>query len=136
MIYRAAQTTEAEAVLALWREAEATVSLTDRLEDIQSAMVVNSTHFLVAEHDGQIVGTVIGAFDGWRGNLYRLVVHPDFRRFGVATALVAEVQKRFLQQGVKRITALVEKDHPDAVSFWRAVGYELDTRIARYVHNL
>lgn len=127
---------DAEAVLALWRQAETTVSITDTLEDVQGAIVANSTSFLVGEVDGKIVGSIIGAFDGWRGNIYRLAVHPEYRRRGLARALVSEVEKRFAQQGVKRITALVEKEHPWAIAFWKAVDFELDSRMVRFVHNL
>lgn len=33
----------------------------------------------------------------------------------------------------KRITALVEKDHPLPMAFWEAVGYRVDERIVRWV---
>jgi hypothetical protein len=49
---------------------------------------------------------------------------------------VAEVEKRLARLGAKRITALVEKDHPWAPRFWQAVGYGPDSRIARHVRNL
>jgi hypothetical protein len=49
---------------------------------------------------------------------------------------VAEVEKRLAQQGAKRITALVEKDHPKAMCFWEAVGYRLDERIVRRVRTI
>jgi ribosomal protein S18 acetylase RimI-like enzyme len=91
---------------------------------------------VVAELHGQLIGSVLGAFDGWRGNLYRLAVHPDHRRRGVARALVAEVEKRLLLQGARRVNALVEHDHPWATEFWQAAGYELDPRMVRYVRNL
>jgi ribosomal protein S18 acetylase RimI-like enzyme len=58
------------------------------------------------------VGSIIGTFNGWRGNIYRLVVHPRCRRQAIAQKLVGEVEKRLSCQGTKRITALVEKDHP------------------------
>jgi len=127
---------EAEAVLTLWRDAEATVSPTDQLDSVQMAIAARSTHFLIAEQHGQIVGSIIGGFDGWRGTMYRLVVHPKAQRNGIATALVQEVEHRFVQQGAKRISALVEREHSDAVSFWPSVGYEKDSRIDRYIHNL
>jgi ribosomal protein S18 acetylase RimI-like enzyme len=124
------------AVLDLWRQAEATPGVTDNADDLRRAVVEGQAHVLVAEAEGRIVGSVIGTFDGWRGNIYRLAVHPGYRRHGIARALVAEVEKRLAEQGAKRITALVEKDHPWATGFWQAVGYGLDSRIVRHVHNL
>ncbi len=127
---------DAEGVLALWCIADTTASVTDNVDAVCAAITVESTHFLVGELDGQIVASIIGAFDGWRGNIYRLAVHPDCRRNGYARALLEEVGKRFNRQGVKRITALVEKDHPWATGFWEAVGYKLDERMVRFVLNL
>jgi hypothetical protein len=49
---------------------------------------------------------------------------------------VAEVEKKLGEQGAKRITALVEKDHPWAMSFWEAVGYRVDERMVRRARNL
>jgi predicted N-acetyltransferase YhbS len=125
-----------EAVLQLWRQADATPSVTDSADDLRQALVAIAAHVLVAEDRGQIVGSVIGTFDGWRGNIYRLAVRPDHRRQGVARALVAEVENRLAQQGAKRITALAEKDHPLPMAFWEAVGYPVDERIVRRVRNL
>jgi ribosomal protein S18 acetylase RimI-like enzyme len=94
------------------------------------------TNVLVAEVDGRLVGSIICTFDGWRGNIYRLAVHPDFRRQAIARALVVEVEEWLSNRGDKRVTALVEKDHPWATDFWQAVGYGLDVRIVRHVRNL
>jgi purine-nucleoside phosphorylase/ribosomal protein S18 acetylase RimI-like enzyme len=127
---------EVEAVLMLWKQAEATVSRTDTATDLGRAITDSPAIVFVADRAGQIVGSVIGSFDGWRGNIYRLVVHPAHRRQGIARALVAEVERRLTHQGARRMTALMEKDHPWAMGFWQAVGYEVDQRIARLVHNL
>ena len=124
------------AVLELWRQADATPGVTDNAFDLQRAVTESRASVLVAEAEGQIVGSIIGTFDGWRGNIYRMAVHPDYRRRGIARTLVAEVEKRLAQQGAKRLTALVEKDHPSATIFWQAVGYGQDSRIVRHVRNL
>jgi ribosomal protein S18 acetylase RimI-like enzyme/purine-nucleoside phosphorylase len=135
-VLRSCRPDEAEAVLALWRQAGATVSTTDTAAELRRTIADSTAFVLVAEREGKLIGSAIGSFDGWRGNIYRLVVHPDYRRRGIARALVAEVERHLAQQGTKRITALVEKDHAWATAFWKAIGYELDVRIARFVHNL
>jgi ribosomal protein S18 acetylase RimI-like enzyme len=94
---------------------------------------------LVAESDGRLVGSVIGAWDGWRGNIYRLAVAPDYRRRGLARALLAEADHTLHHLGARRITALVEGDHPWATAFGdslAASGYRHDERMRRYVKTL
>jgi ribosomal protein S18 acetylase RimI-like enzyme/purine-nucleoside phosphorylase len=136
LILRDGRPDEAESILALWRESGATVSQTDTVEDLLRTLLEGPAIVLVAEQDGRLVGSIIGGFDGWRGNIYRLVVHPEYRRRGIARRLAAEVESRLRRQGVKRITALVEKDHADANGFWSAIGYRLDHRLSRYARNL
>ncbi len=124
------------AVLEFWRQAEATPSITDTVDELGRAIASSSAKVLVAEVSGSVVGSIIGTFDGWRGNVYRMAVHPKYRRRGIARALVAQVEKWLSGQGAKRVTALVEKDHSWATDFWTAVGYDVDQRIARHVRTL
>lgn len=136
VIIRKCSLEEVTAILALWREAEATVSITDTVEDLSRAIADSPAMVLVAEIEGQLIGSVIGSFDGWRGNIYRLAVHPGYRRQGIAHALVVEVERHLARQGAKLISAWVEREHPRAMGFWQAIGYEVDTRMIRFIHKL
>lgn len=128
---RSATEADIDSILALLARADAAPSATDDAPSVERAVEVEA--FLVAEADGEIVGSLVAAFDGWRGNLYRLAVDPHSRREGIASALVTEGERRLLEQGCVRITALVLHDEEPATGFWRAVGYVHDARVARYV---
>ena len=125
---------EAETLLTLWRAAGTSPSITDTIANIRGT--IESTAFvLVAEVDQRIVGSLIAAFDGWRGNMYRIAVHPDYRRRGIGRALVEEGERCLTTQGAKRITALVEEKYPWATAFWLSVGYEIEPGIIRFFRN-
>jgi ribosomal protein S18 acetylase RimI-like enzyme len=128
---------EGQAVLDLWQQAgDIVVSPTDSLEEVQAAISYSAALFLVAESEGRIMGTLIGTWDGWRGEFYRLAVSPEVRRRGVARMLVDTAEKWMAEQGCHRITALVEKDHPWATGFWTAAGYELHESMSRYFRDI
>jgi ribosomal protein S18 acetylase RimI-like enzyme len=133
---RDATAEDAEAILGLWKAADATPSVTDNADAIRRAVAHATVAFVVAVDGGAIVGSIIAGFDGWRGNIYRLATHPAHRRRGVARAMLARAEEMLARWGVRRITALVENAHPDAVGFWRAAGYLDDRRISRYVRTL
>ena len=136
VVLRDGRPEDVESVLALWRQAGATPSVTDSVAALRRVIEGGPAFLLLAEVEGLLVGSLIGSFDSWRGNLYRLAVRPDHRRRGIARSLVAEAERRLTAQGARRIGAIVEQDHPLAMAFWAAVGYVQDPRLTRFVRNL
>jgi len=133
---RPARPDEVDQVLALWLEADAPPSPTDTRNEVTKLLREPAAVLLVAEIDGRLAGTVIGGWDGWRGNIYRLAVSPAYRRRGLARALVAEADRVLHQMGARRLSALVEREHPWATGFWdslAASGYRHDERMRRYI---
>jgi ribosomal protein S18 acetylase RimI-like enzyme len=95
------------------------------------------SELLLAEaEDRALVGTLIVGWDGWRGNMYRLVVSGTRRRRGVARRLVQAGEMHLREVGAPRVTALVGRDQEDASKMWRALGYELDEKVHRFVRDL
>jgi ribosomal protein S18 acetylase RimI-like enzyme len=112
-----------EAVLALWRAADAVPSPTDHPDALEQRLAHGDGLFLIADAGGRIVETLIGGWDGWRAGLYRLAVHPEWRRRGIATRLISEVEERLRRLGAQRISLRVFHESPGAVELWRSVGY-------------
>jgi len=126
------------AVLGLWALARSEHAMTsDRAEDIERLIAETPSVLLVAEDgEGEIVGVLIAGWDGWRGNMYRLAVHPEHRRRGIARGLLDAGEEHLRGLGARRVTALVGYDDEVAGAFWDAAGYPVDQEIGRRVRNL
>jgi len=122
-------------VLAVWGEARSAAAVTpDNAAAV--ALAVEKRALLIAEQDGRIVGALVAGWDGWRGNMYRLAVLTEYRRRGIARALVDAGHEHLREQGARRVTALVGVGEDEAEALWQAAGYTLDTEISRFVRNL
>ena len=79
---------------------------------------------------------MIAGWDGWRYHLYRLAVHPDYRRQGVATALLDWAEQRLVDLGASRIDAMVLDDNDLGQSIWAARGYHQQPEWSRWVKEV
>jgi ribosomal protein S18 acetylase RimI-like enzyme len=128
---------DVDAVLRLWSLARSRhASSLDRREDVEGLINGGPAALLVAEAEEEVVGAVIAGWDGWRGNIYRLAVHPDHRRLSIGLRLTRAAESYFRDRGVARVTALVAFDDGAAASFWDSAGYPQDQEIGRRVRNL
>jgi ribosomal protein S18 acetylase RimI-like enzyme len=128
---------EIEAVLAVWDRCRSEHAVTpDSGERVAQLVAADPEALQVAECDGELIGTVIGAWDGWRGNFYRLAVLPEHRRAGIGRRLVEAAEERLRGRGAPRITALVAFDDVGATAFWEAAGYARDPVMGRMVRTL
>lgn len=124
-------------VLALWRHSRSIVATTPDTEEALRALLERDPDALiVAEVDGEVVGSLIAAWDGWRGDMYRLAVAPEHRRRGIGSALVKAGEARLRALGARRVTALVGESDARAAAFWSANGYPRDDATVRHVRNL
>jgi ribosomal protein S18 acetylase RimI-like enzyme len=137
MIVRSAGDGDVPSVLELWSLARSAHAVTpDRAEDVARLVREMPGSLLVAEDGERLIGALIAAWDGWRGNLYRLAVHPDQRRRGIALELVQEGERQLRLKGARRVTALVAREDDVAGALWIAAGYAYDDVIGRFVRNV
>jgi ribosomal protein S18 acetylase RimI-like enzyme len=135
-LIRPGRVDDIEAVLGLWRRAEASPSSTESAEDVRGLLERDPEALLLAETEGELVGSLVVGWDGWRATFYRLAVDPAHRRNGLATELVRVGEERLRALGAHRLNAIAESHKPAAMAFWASAGYELQTSRSRFVKNL
>jgi ribosomal protein S18 acetylase RimI-like enzyme len=133
---RTAEPADAAAVLLLWSQAAEGTSISDDLAGVTGLIARDPDALILAERDGQLVGSVIAGYDGWRACLYRLAVLPAHRRQGVATALVDAAERRFVAVGGRRADAMVLEANEAGQRTWAAAGYRREDHWRRWVRTL
>jgi ribosomal protein S18 acetylase RimI-like enzyme len=113
-------------VFDLWSSMERGVHVgrSDTPAEIEKKLSRDPDLFLVAECDGQIVGSVIGGFDGRRGLIYHLAVRPEYRNQGVGSRLMDEVESRLRARGCLKSYLLVAEDNHEVEAYYRNRGWE------------
>ena len=113
------------AALKLWQgmEVGVTVGRSDTPEEIERKLQRDADLFLVAESNNQLVGTIIGGYDGRRGMIYHLAVHAEYRQQGIATQLIEEIERRLQSKGCVKCYLLVFADNTGAAEFYKKRGW-------------
>jgi ribosomal protein S18 acetylase RimI-like enzyme len=83
----------------------------DTIQEIEKKLLRDPELFLVAIIREQIVGTVLGGFDGRRGMVYHLAVSQFFRNNGIGEKLMAELETRFQLKDCLRSYLLVTRQN-------------------------
>ncbi len=131
IVVRRVSAADTEAVLALWRVvfpvyADPAHPQRDPAASIRRKLAFGDGLFWLAEREGRVVGTAMAGYDGHRGWLYSVGVHPEARRAGVGARLVAEAEGALAALGCPKVNLQVFATNASAQAFWRSVGYARD----------
>jgi ribosomal protein S18 acetylase RimI-like enzyme len=95
------------------------------LANIAGCFLHQGGEFLVAEHDGHLVGMGgIRPSGQRRAEVLRVRVHPATRRRGVGRALMAALEQRAGQLGMRELHLDTATNQPEAMAFYRGLGYQ------------
>ena len=122
-----------DAIFALWDSTEqsrrALNPVDDSREGIDRYLQRNPNTCFATVMDDKIIGVILSGHDGRRGIIHHLCVHPDFRRMGIASRLVAMAEEALRKEGIQKVFGLVFKDNDAANMFWETQGYTARTNL-------
>jgi ribosomal protein S18 acetylase RimI-like enzyme len=119
------------AVIALWETVFGyeTAHNTPALA-IDKKLAVNDGLFFVALAGDEVVGTVLAGYDGHRGWLYSVAVHPAHRRRGLGARLVHHAESALIGRGCMKINLQIVSTNESVKTFYEALGYSTEPRIS------
>ena len=116
-----------EEVITLWERCDLLRPWNDPEMDIERKLNHDPDLFLVAEVGGEVVGSVMGGYDGHRGSAYYLGVHPDYRGRGIANALISRLEQQLIARGCPKIQLMVREDNDTVIEMYEKLGYEIQS---------
>ncbi|MGL5995934.1 MAG: GNAT family acetyltransferase [Pseudomonas proteolytica] len=118
-------------VAALWQAAFGYDTPHNRAElAIDKKLGVADGLFFVATHGKAVIGTLMAGYDGHRGWLYSVAVHPDYRRQGLGASLVRHGEQALIALGCLKINLQINVGNDAVVGFYEALGYGVEPRIS------
>lgn len=118
--------TDAAALSRLWVAAGLEHRPADVAGELASVLGRDPGVVLIAEDERGVVGSVFGAYDGRRGWVNRLATHPGARGEGIATALLAALERALVAVGCRKLNLLITPDNTGVVTFYQRHGYAVD----------
>ena len=84
---------------------------------------------------GYIIGCIEGSVDGREAEIASLAVHPDYRRQGLAAALITRLLLELRASGVRRVELMVRVGNTAGEQLYRSFGFRRLRIVARYYED-
>ena len=119
-----------DTVIALWHSCGLIVPQNDPVRDIARKLQVNPEWFLTGELDGRVVGTCMTGYEGHRGWINYLAVHPAYQRRGFARALMHHAEALLRSAGCPKINLQVRSSNRAVIGFYESLGFKIDEAVS------
>jgi ribosomal protein S18 acetylase RimI-like enzyme len=97
---------------------------------IDKKMAAQDDLFFVALVGESVVGTILAGYDGHRGWLYAVAVHPSQRKQGLGKALVEHAERKLAERGCMKINLQIMSGNESVAAFYESLGYAVEQRVS------
>lgn len=98
-------------------------SVDDSKEGVEGFLRRNPSTSVVAEADGEIVGSILCGHDGRRGCLYHVCVREDYRMQGIGKEMVVFCMEALKREKINKVSLIAFTQNDIGNAFWNQIGW-------------
>lgn len=117
---------DSQDIIRLWKLCELVVPWNNPQIDINRKTKDSPELFFIGELGGNIIASCMAGYDGHRGWIYYLAVHPDHRRNSYAHTIMSYAEKSLRNIGCPKIDLMIRNTNSDVIAFYKQIGYNAD----------
>ncbi|MEJ8475582.1 GNAT family acetyltransferase [Roseibium algae] len=127
---RAFEAEDRQDVIELWQACELTRPWNDANKDLDrmlgdpvGKLFVLTRGKQVSDQVPTLIGTVMASYDGHRGAIYYLGIHPDHQSSGAGRVLMAHSESYLKDLGCPKINLMVRSTNLSVIQFYKKLDY-------------
>ena len=125
-VFRHYRPGDREALVWLWSLCGLIRPWNDPYRDIDRKLTWDAPNLVVLEDAGELIGSVMVGYEGHRGWVNYLAVHPGHQRQGLGRLLMDEAERRLRELGCAKVNLQIRTSNGAAAEFYRRIGYAVD----------
>lgn len=98
-------------------------SIDDSWEGVERFLKRNPSTSVVAEKNGEIVGSILCGHDGRRGCLYHVCVREDCRMRGIGKSMVVRCMEELEKEKISKVSLIAFTENDIGNAFWKEIGW-------------
>ena len=126
MKIRPYQEKDQKGVINLWIAAGLVVPHNNPLRDIERKLSVDSENFLIGIIEGEIIAACMVGYDGHRGWINYLAVHPKLQKQGLGREMMDYAEVLLTNMGCPKINLQIRTTNQEVINFYQSLGYKED----------
>lgn len=98
-------------------------SIDDSRKGVERFLKRNPATSVVAEENGEIVGSILCGHDGRRGCLYHVCVREDCRMRGIGKSMVVRCMEELEKEKISKVSLIAFTENDIGNAFWKEIGW-------------
>jgi len=130
LVIRTYSEQDLEPVLHLWQQCNLVVPQNDPEADIWLKTERQPELFFIGTTIDKVITTLMAGYDGHRGWINYLAVHPAYQRQGIGKQMVFYTMEKLKVLGCPKVNLQIRKTNTGVMQFYAKIGFKTDDVIS------